>query len=982
MLSFFCTIQAFKGISLPIKCPKCQFSNPDDTFFCGQCAAQLPSPENIPGSLTETLETPAREFSTGTTFASRYQIIEELGRGGMGKVFRVLDRKLNEEVALKLLRPDIASDAKILERFGNEVKLARKIIHKNVGRIYHLSDEGGNHFITMEYVHGQDLRSLIGQAGHLTIAKSLSIAKQVCEGLVEAHKLGVVHRDLKPSNIMVDKDGNARIMDFGIAHTTKTERITDPGMIIGTPEYMSPEQVEARELDQRSDIYSFGIILYEMLTGKVPFEGGTPISVAVKHLTTSPQQPVELNRGIPENINRLIMKCMEKDMARRFQSSKELLSEIIKIEQETFAEEKASLKIKWPFVPSLRRVFPILIAVLIILGGYQIWRTIVQQSPKYDDFILIELSADPKTNIDKNLIDFLLQRSLFASTNLTVLVKEDIPLYKKKTESIDVIPRNPVLAISVDAYPMASGFSLFVNIRNERKSYNQTFECKGNLDFISDKIEKIHSFVSEKSNGLVNSIGQNRKVTQISSGNYDALNHFIKGEEAWKKLEPNAALSEYTTAIENNPEFSLAHLRIADVLLFREDREDAKQSLLRALNNKEGLIEYDLHRLEALFARIDSNASKERQHLGILTEAFPFKKEYLYEFAESYFYQGDAEEAIKHYLRVLDVDPNYAKAHNHIAFCYAWTGNHKLAEEHFQKYVELDNTANAYDSLAYGCMFAGNYRDAIESIEKGKELNPNLDYLYTNLCKNFILTGQLTTAIEAISQRVKIADTERSAADARFYKAFIEFSRNNLDESLQELSPGIKFYADEAYTNRLDESPTLPFWLMGVIAAEKGDDKTLKAMLNIMEQKIIRGSVNATNFSSIYKFFIHLKILEGFLANDQESITRYIGEGKRIKKKMGSRTSMFDLSYFLNAYAEILMKLGREGEALTLLDEVNQYNPHYAAAHLNLCKIHLDNNEIEKGKEEYTAAKKLLAEADQDFILVKELARIGQKFNL
>jgi tetratricopeptide (TPR) repeat protein len=305
-----------------------------------------------------------------------------------------------------------------------------------------------------------------------------------------------------------------------------------------------------------------------------------------------------------------------------------------------------------------------------------------------------------------------------------------------------------------------------------------------------------------------------------------------------------------------------------------------------------------------------------------------------------------------------------------------------LAEEHFKRYVDLDNTANAYDSLASGCMFAGNYKKAIESIEKGKESDPNLDYLYTNLCKNFILTGKLTKAVESIDQQEKITDRETTKTNAKFYKAFIEFSRGNLDKSLQELAPGIELYADEMYANWLDESPTLPFWLRGVIAAEKGDGETLKAMLDIMEQKIARGGVNATNFSAIYKFFIHLKILEGYLANDQESIMQYIGEGKRIEKKMGYWTSMFDLSYFLNAYAEILIKLGRKDEALALLNEVNQYNPHYAAAHLNLCKIHLDNNDIEKGKDEYSIAKNLLAGADKDFVLVEELAIIGQKLNL
>jgi len=967
---------------LSIQCPKCQFSNPDDTQFCGKCGTNLASSEDISVSLTETWETPRKEFPTGSTFATRYQIIEELGAGGMGKVYRVMDRKLNEEVALKLLKPDVAADRKTLERFSNEVKLARKIIHKNVGRIYHLSEEAGNHFITMEYVQGQDLRALIRQTGHLTVSKALSIAKQVCEGLVEAHKLGVVHRDLKPSNVMIDKDGNARIMDFGIAHTIKTEKVTDSVTIIGTPEYMSPEQVEAREIDPRSDIYSFGIILYEMLTGKVPFEGETPISVAVKHLTASPQQPIEINREIPANINRIIMKCMEKDRATRYQGAKELLSEITKIESEILAKEKVLPKIRWRFAPNLRWILPLFFAALVIFGVYQIWKSFMQPTPKYDNFILVGLSTDAKTSIDRNLIEFLLQRSLSASTNLNILVQEDIPVYKKKTESVDATPRNPVLAIDVEANPKASGFTLFVSVRNKQNSYKQRFECKGYLDFISNKIEMIHSFISEKSDGLVKRIDQNRRISQISSGNYDALNHFIKGEEAWKKLDPNAAYAEYKTAIENSPEFSLAHLKLAEVQLFRGDREDAKKSILQALENKDRLIEYDFHRLEALLARIDSQSSKERQHLGILTEAFPFKKEYLFEFAESYFHQGDAEEAIRHYLRALDLDPDYAKAHNHIAFCYSWIGNHELAEKHYKRYVELDKTANAYDSLASGCMFAGNYKEAIEATEKGKEFDLDLDYLYTNLCKNFILTGQLTKAIESIDQQEKITKRETTKINAKFYKAFIEFSRGDLDKSLRELAPVLELYSDEMYASRLDESPTLPFWLRGVIATQKGDDKALKAMLDEMKQKIARGGVNATNFSPIYKFFIHLEILEAYMANDQESIMHYIAEGQRIEKKMGYWTSMFDLPFFLNAYAEILIKLDRKEEALTLLNEVNQYNPHCAATHLNLCRIYLDNNDMEKGKDEFATARNLLAEADRDFVLVKELARIGQKLNL
>jgi len=232
------------------------------------------SSKEIP--VTETLETPKEELTTGSTFAERYQIIEELGKGGMGKVYKVLDKEVNAKIALKLIRPEIAADKKTIERFRNELKIARDISHKNICRMYDLNKEEGSYYITMEYVEGQDLKSLIRQTGQLAIPTTISIAKQVCEGLSEAHKLGTVHRDLKPSNIMINKKGNARIMDFGIARSITGKGITGAGVMVGTPEYMSPEQAEVKEVDQRSDIYSLGVILYEMVTGRVPFEGETP----------------------------------------------------------------------------------------------------------------------------------------------------------------------------------------------------------------------------------------------------------------------------------------------------------------------------------------------------------------------------------------------------------------------------------------------------------------------------------------------------------------------------------------------------------------------------------------------------------------------------------------------------------------------------------------------------------------------------------
>jgi len=318
------------------ECPKCQTNNPDSQSFCGDCGTPLEA--DIVH--TKTLETPKGELTTGSTFAERYQIIEELGEGGMGKVYRALDKKLKEEVALKLIRSEIASDKKTLERFSNELKIARRISHKNIGRMYELMEDKDIHFITMEYVPGEDLKSFIRRSGQLAVGTTLRIAAQVCEGLSEAHKLGIVHRDLKPYNIMIDKQGNAKILDFGIARFLEAKGITGEGVIIGTPEYMSPEQAEAKETDRRSDIYSLGIILYEMLTNQLPFVGNTPLSIAMKQKGDIPKSPKELNPEIPETLNHLILKCLEKDKGQRYQSVGEVQSELNRIKEERTTSEK------------------------------------------------------------------------------------------------------------------------------------------------------------------------------------------------------------------------------------------------------------------------------------------------------------------------------------------------------------------------------------------------------------------------------------------------------------------------------------------------------------------------------------------------------------------------------------------------------------------------------------------------------------------
>jgi serine/threonine protein kinase len=365
-----------------MKCPRCNFENAPGSGFCGKCGSKLaPSPEAYNST--------HMDLEVGTTFAERYQVVEELGSGGMGKVFKVIDKEVKEKIAIKVLKPEISYDERIIERFRNELKLARKISHPNVCRMYDLLKEKGLYFITMEYISGEDLKTTIGRVGQLSVGKTLVIAEQICKGLAEAHKLGVIHRDLKPHNIIIDRQGDARIMDFGIAQTQTTKGLTETGVMIGTPEYMSPEQALGEVVDQRSDIYALGIILFELLTGTLPFQGDTVVGVAIKQRTEAPPNPKSLNPQISDEVNQLILRCLEKDKDKRYQSASLLLEEINRIQrgfpttERLIPQKPQTTSGKKPLKRAFPSVNPLIIAVVVLaaVAGYFLLDRVLKGGP-------------------------------------------------------------------------------------------------------------------------------------------------------------------------------------------------------------------------------------------------------------------------------------------------------------------------------------------------------------------------------------------------------------------------------------------------------------------------------------------------------------------------------------------------------------------------------------------------------------------------
>jgi serine/threonine protein kinase len=266
--------------------------------------------------------------TTPHVLLDRYEVGRVLGAGGMAEVFEGRDRLLARRVAIKVLQAQFARDPSFLIRFKREAQAAASLSHPNIVAVYDTGSEDGTHFIVMEYVDGRTLKEVIRAEGRLYPERAAEICQDVCSGLVAAHARGLIHRDIKPGNVMLTPDGKVKVMDFGIARATTSETITQTAAVIGTAQYISPEQAQGQTVDYRSDLYSLGCCLYEMLTGTVPFTGATPVAIAYRHVREDPTPPRQLNPDIPAPLEAICLKAMAKLPDNRYQTAAEFQDDL------------------------------------------------------------------------------------------------------------------------------------------------------------------------------------------------------------------------------------------------------------------------------------------------------------------------------------------------------------------------------------------------------------------------------------------------------------------------------------------------------------------------------------------------------------------------------------------------------------------------------------------------------------------------------
>ena len=325
-----------------MKCPYCKKENPDGSHFCSDCGSKILPPEKGPSAHTKTVQVQTQELAVGSTFARRYKVIKELGRGGMGIVYKTEDTKLKRIVALKSLAPQFLGVDETKIRFVREAQAAAALNHPNICTVYEIDEAEGKSFIAMEYVEGRTLKEKV-MMRPLNLGEALDITIQMADGLRHAHDKGIVHRDIKSSNIMIQKNGQAKIMDFGLAKLAGSTMVTREGTTLGTISYMSPEQTKGKGVDHRSDIWSLGVVLYELVSGQLPFRGEKDQAVIYSIVNEEPLPITSLRSGIPLEFERIIHKCLERDSSYRYQGALDLLADLKRMKRDLDKEKVPTL---------------------------------------------------------------------------------------------------------------------------------------------------------------------------------------------------------------------------------------------------------------------------------------------------------------------------------------------------------------------------------------------------------------------------------------------------------------------------------------------------------------------------------------------------------------------------------------------------------------------------------------------------------------
>src|SRR5215471_8441735 len=736
-------------------CPVCAATNSEAASECSKCHTPLPLPAS-----QETLSEPVRsdwsaaipsqpgltgaseEIQEGTILADRYEILKLLGQGGMGAVYKARDTELDRMVALKLIRPELARNPEMLRRFKQELILARQVTHKNVIRIFDLGQSSGIKFITMDFVEGQDLRHLLLEKGKFAPKEAARILLQACRALEAAHSEGVIHRDLKPQNIMLDPSGKAYVMDFGIARSAYLPGMTQTGALIGTPEYMSPEQARGEKLTERSDIFSLGVIFYELLMGGSPYASDTPLATLWKRMQEKAVPPAVTDPTIPKPLSDIVVKALEIEPENRFATAGEMAAQLelwlgpgaggtttIIVQQ----APRTSLPWKWVAVGAV---------ALLAVGGVA-YRLRGPSKPAAPHAPVTVLVADFTNHTGDPIFDGTLEPmfnvALEGASFINAYNRGNArKLAQKLPNPTDKLDEQPARLVAVN---QGIGAVVIGELSRRGEKYNLSATA---LDAATGNvIDKAEATAANKDEVLLaipklaapirralgdttpESVQLDTARGAFTAASLEAVHQYGLAIEQQFAGKTDEALQSFSKLAEMDPNFARAWAGMASASVNLGRRQDAEKYAKLAMEHVDRMTERERYRIRGLYYALTENAQKCVEEYSALTKQYTADNIGHENLAVCYSYLHNMPQALEEARQAVQIAPKDVLARNNLSLYACYAGDFQTCEHEGREVQKLNpSDEDGYLLVAHAQLAQGQLSPAAQTYRELEKLSP------------------------------------------------------------------------------------------------------------------------------------------------------------------------------------------------------------------------------------------------------------------
>jgi eukaryotic-like serine/threonine-protein kinase len=860
----------------------------------------------------------------------RYEILQMIGEGGMGAVYKAEDRELGRTVALKVIRPELACKPEILQRFKQEIVLASKVTDRNIIRIYDLGDAEGIKFITMEFVEGEDLRHLLQRDGKLPAAEAVDLMEQVVSGLRAAHRVGIIHRDLKPGNIMRATDGRVLVMDFGLARSMQGDGMTRTGAMLGTMEYMSPEQAQARDLDARSDIFTVGLILYELLTGLMPYQADSAIASLLKRTQQRAIPISDIDRNVPGALSNIVSKCLERDPGLRYQSADELLSDLWAWQGKSGSTKVSASSIQLR-MNRLREVQWLKVVAVVVLAGAlvggAVWylgrgKTVAQKvhepvSVLVADFqnntsdSLFDDTLEPMFNVALEGASFInafnrgnARRLAGKLPNPTSKLDEKVARLVAVSQGVSAIvtgslsSRGTGYRLSVQAIDAVTGKTLATGDVDAANKDDVLLQ----VPKVTAPIRKALGDTTPESVQLVAAQGS------FATSNLEAVHEYGVAMEQQLAGNMEDAFKSFSKAAELDPNFARAYAGMATMSANLNRLQDAENYFKQAMVHVDRMTERERYRARGAYYRT----------------------------------RGDLQKCVEEFSDLVRQYPADNVGHLNLALCYSDLRNMPKAFEEARQSVEITpKSAFQRRQLALMAAYASDSQTAERESRAALELNPSYEDAYLTLAYAEIMQGQVSQAVDTYRQLGKINSLGSSYSMSGL--ADVALYEGRFSEAVRFLGEGIA--ADRAATDSFapEKLAALAYVQLlrgqkksAIDAAEQALASTQKANARFLAARVLVATGETAKARKVAASLgselqaepqAYAKLIEGEAALQEKNSRNAIQAFTEANKLLDTWLGRFDLGrayleaeLFTEADSEFDRCIARRGEALELED--------------------------------------------------------------